>query len=451
MPFNSLAFILLLFASWVAVRSFRTPAHALIVASLVFYVAAGPLDTAVFLATVALNWAIQLSGLRTRWRIAAAAILNIGLIVGFKYKNLILGNAGLTGSYTDTGLPLGISFYCFQALAYHVDVARNQTKPASSFASFFLFKSFFPQLVAGPIVRAHQFLPQIERLFSGNRRRLRLVGYGLALCTLGLVKKVVFADSLAPLVDEIFATQPDSAYVAWLGATLFTFQIYFDFSGYSDIAIGAAYLLGLRLPLNFLTPYMSSGPREFWQRWHISLSTWIRDYLYIPLGGGTGPWPRAALVLIGSMALAGLWHGANFTFVVWGTAWGLYIWAGRIWPKALRLPGMVRWPVHMTLVVILWVLFRSPDMDFALAYLQQMANLENWQIPPHRAPAVFAAAGIAGLFVLHAMEYQLNSLRTVRFLRRHDGPFLRGGMLAIAVLLVLLPSNTVNPFIYFRF
>ncbi|PJI41991.1 MBOAT family O-acyltransferase [Ferrovibrio sp.] len=451
MPFNSLAFLALLLASWCAVQAFRRPAYVLITASLVFYAVAGPFDTIVFLVTVSLNWLIQLSGLRARWKITLAVLLNIGLIVGFKYKSLLLGAAGATGSYTDTGLPLGISFYCFQALAYHIDVARRQTAPASSFASFFLFKSFFPQLVAGPIVRAHQFLPQIERLFTGSRRRPRLIAFGLALCALGLVKKVVFADSLAPLVDEIFMAPPESAYLAWLGAALFTFQIYFDFSGYSDIAIGAAYLLGLRLPVNFLTPYISLGPREFWQRWHISLSTWIRDYLYIPLGGRHGTWIRSAIVLVASMALAGLWHGANITFIIWGTAWGIYILLGRLWPCRLEVFAPLRWLVHMLIVVALWVLFRSPSFDFAMDYFRAMLSVSNWSIPEHGAPAGYVCTGIAGLFVLHWLEARAAGRPAVLILRRYDGPLLWGCLISISLILVLIPTAAVNPFIYFRF
>ncbi|MBS4044963.1 MAG: MBOAT family protein [Alphaproteobacteria bacterium] len=450
MPFNSLAFLILLFVSWLLVVRLRNPAYALIAASMVFYLFAGPLDTTVFLVTVLLNWLIQRFVVTPRWRITAAVVLNIGLIVAFKYKNLIFGG-GMAGSYTDTGLPLGISFYCFQALAYHIDVVRRETPPARSLASFFLFKSFFPQLVAGPIVRAPQFLPQIERLFSGQKRRMRLIAYGLSLCLLGLFKKVVLADSIAPIVDEIFAAPPSSAYLAWLGAVLFAFQIYFDFSGYSDIAIGAAYLLGLRLPINFRTPYMSTGPREFWQSWHISLSTWIRDYLYIPLGGARGSWLRAAAVLVGSMALAGLWHGANGTFVVWGAGWGLYILICRSMRGRITLPLLLRWPLHMAIVILLWVLFRSPSFDFALQYLATMLDFSSWQVPTGAVSPWLTGFGVASLFVLHATEYRINRRETLYLLRRWNGPFLWGLCVGLSVLLVLLPSTNANPFIYFRF
>src|SRR5258707_2250754 len=298
MAFNSLAYALFLTftVAWMAIGPLR--ALMLIVASLIFYAAAGPFDMLVFVGAVVLNWLIQVAVPADRRRIVAAVVVNIGLIGYFKYRNMLLGETSPAGSFIDVTLPLGISFYSFQALAYHIDVVRGRNGPARSFPEFFLFKAFFPQLIAGPIVRPNQTLPQIQRIFDDKSRRHRLLVFGLSLIVLGLLKKVVLADSLAPVVDDIFYVPPDSAYLAWLGAVLFTFQIYFDCSGYSDIAIGSAYLLGIRLPWNFRTPYVSTGPREFWQRWHISLSTWIRDYLYIPLGGGRGGPVRVAAVLV---------------------------------------------------------------------------------------------------------------------------------------------------------
>ncbi len=427
-------------------------AQVLIIASLVFYAVAGPLDTTVFLTAVTLNWLIQVGLSAGRWRIAAAVILNIGLIGYFKYRNLLIGDVSHAGSYIDTALPLGISFYSLQALAYHIDVVRGLSKPARAFSEFFLFKAFYPQLIAGPIVRAWQLLPQVQRLFDGQFRRHRLIAFGLGLIVLGLCKKVVFADSLGPVVDDIFATRPATAYAAWLGATLFAFQIYFDFSGYSDIAIGSAYLLGIRLPWNFRTPYLSAGPREFWQRWHISLSTWIRDYLYIPLGGGRGHPARAAAVLIATMALAGLWHGANYTFVAWGAAWGLYILTGRLMSRG-GVPAAVRWPIHIVIVLLLWVFFRSPNLDYAVDYLTTMLTFRggltaSWD---DAAPAWQVALGVALLFVLHWGESRLQRRWVIYALRRVDGAAVRAFLVGAALLLILIPSYNISPFIYFRF
>jgi alginate O-acetyltransferase complex protein AlgI len=452
MPFNSLAYAILLAISVGAMAVVPWRAQALIVASLVFYAVAGPLDTTVFLAAVTVNWLIQARLPPGRWRVTAAAIFNIGLIGYFKYRNLLIGDVSHAGSYLDTALPLGISFYSLQALAYHIDVARGVSKPARAFFEFFLFKAFYPQLVAGPIVRARQLLPQVQRLFDGQFRRHRLLAFGLSLIVLGLCKKIVFADSLGPLVDDIFATRPATAYVAWLGVTLFAFQIYFDFSGYSDIAIGSAYLLGIRLPWNFRTPYLSVGPREFWQRWHISLSTWIRDYLYLPLGGSRGHPARAVAVLVATMALAGLWHGANNTFVVWGAIWGLYILAGRVMRRD-GVPIAIRWPAHMVIVLLLWVFFRSPNLGYALDYLSTMLTFRGGLPAPvdDAAPPWQVALGVALLFVLHWGESRLQRRSVIYALRRLDGPAVRAFLVGLALLLILIPSYNISPFIYFRF
>ncbi|MEW6593821.1 MAG: MBOAT family O-acyltransferase [Thermodesulfobacteriota bacterium] len=454
MPFNSLAYVLLLGFAVAGARYLARPAGLLILCSLIFYSVAGVGDFAVFLATVMGNWLIQIAIAPLRARVAVAAVMNIGLIIFFKYQGFFLGgaSAATAGSYVDTALPLGISFYSFQALAYHIDVARGTSPPARDFKSFFLFKSFFPQLVAGPIVRAHQLLPQVQRLFAAApHRHYRLVAYGLALCVLGLVKKIILADSIAPFVDGAFASVPGTSFEAWIGATLFAFQIYFDFSGYSDIAIGSAYVLGLRLPVNFRTPYLSLGPRQFWQRWHISLSTWIRDYLYIPLGGrGGGAW-RSATVLLMTMAIAGLWHGANYTFVLWGGAWGGYILLGRLLPARLANSRWL-WLPHMTVVVALWVLFRAPSLEFAIAYWQAMAGLRLSVMASVSQPLnALAAYGIAALFGLHLLEARLGRRRILFTLRRLNGAVGIGLLVGIIVLLMLLPTFHANPFIYFRF
>lgn len=261
---------------------------------------------------------------------------------------------------------------------------------------------------------------------------------------------MILADSIGPLADTFFNTPQETAYHAWQGALLFSFQIYFDFSGYSDIAVGVAYLLGLRLPINFRTPYLSTGPQEFWRRWHISLSTWMRDYLYIPMGGGRGGHLRAAAVLLTTMGLAGLWHGANYTFVLWGVGWGLYILAARFIHLAF-VPVAARWILHLALVTILWVFFRSPGLNFALDYLGTMLSFRGWQPPPEAAPPSLVAIGIAGLFLLHALEARANEAISAWHLRRWNHPYVLGLMLGLCVMLVVFPSGAANPFIYFRF
>lgn len=454
MYFHTLPFFLFFVVTLLGWRLLPRPAWVLLAASILFYVVAGWFDLALIVGVIALNWVLIVAVANPRARIVLAIMLNIGVLAAFKYRAFLFGEVITEGvTYTDITLPLGISFYVFQILAYQIDVAKGRTSEARSPLDFTLFIMFFPQLIAGPIVRASQLLPQIKRLIAGNRRRVRLIGFGLGLCLLGLVKKIVFADSLAPLVDELFLAPPDDAYSAWLGAWLFAFQIYFDFSGYSDIAIGAAYLLGIRLPVNFLTPYLSTSPREFWRRWHITLSTWIRDYLYIPLGGRQGGALRQAVVVVLVMAVGGFWHGADWTFMIWGALWGVYIALGRT--AALDwAPGPLRWAPHMAVVVMLWVLFRAPDLTFAVVYLESMYGLGADGFLPRGglgATEAWTILGCVGLMALHFGEARLHNKRTIIWLRRRDGPLLWGLLAGASFWLMAMPKYSDNPFIYFRF
>src|SRR6266849_51749 len=388
MPFNSLAYALLLALSGAWVRIGPRPAAMLIVASLAFYAAAGPYDTTIFLAAVTLNWLVQVAVPAGRPRIAAAVIVNIGLIGYFKYRDFLLGEVSQAGSYLDTTLPLGISFYSFQALAYHIDVAQGRSEPAKSFREFFLFKAFFPQLVAGPIVRPQQTLPQFRRLFGGHRARHR------------------------PLA----------------------FQIYFDFSGYSDIAIGSAYLLGIRLPRNFATPFLASSIPQFWQRWHITFTLFLRDYVFLPLADIRLVARRYRVVqhlgaIILTMALCGLWHGAGWNFIVWGTLHGLAIVFATVWARYLGSPAAaVGWAATFGFFVITLVFFRSPNLPFAFDYLGTMLSFRGG-LPPtvdDVAPPWQAAVGIVALFALHWAEFYVQRTDVLYALRRRDGPLLRG-------------------------
>lgn len=454
MLFNSLSFALLLGLTILLHRFSTYPGWVLLGASAVFYCFAGIFDSTLFVLVITANWLLTLWD--SQYRLHVAVAFNIGLLAGIKYWDFLFGGAGLSGSYVDVTLPLGISFYTFQILAYQIDLARGDTKPASSLPQFATFVAFFPQLIAGPIVRAKQLLPQIERIFTGRRRRLRLLSLALGLILLGLTKKVVFADSLAPIVDELFVAPLESVFDAWLAAYLFAFQIYFDFSGYSDIAVGAAYLVGIRLPFNFATPYISTGPREFWQRWHITLSQWIRDYLYVPLGGSRGhpAWNFVVLLLV--MSLAGLWHGASLTFALWGTGWGLYIAFARLASRAgISLHPLVRWLPHMAAVTVLWVLFRTPGFDAALSHIAAMFGCAElpFIIPPGPGEASLwmVVVGSIALMGLHAGEWQLRMPATILVLRRLNSPLVWGLFTGIALLIVMLPSEVTNPFIYFRF
>jgi D-alanyl-lipoteichoic acid acyltransferase DltB (MBOAT superfamily) len=371
---------------------------------------------------------------------------------------MLLGDANVTGSFVDTALPLGISFYSFQALAYHIDIVRHRNAPARSFPEFLLFKAFFPQLIAGPIVRPNQTLPQIQRIFDNKWRRHRLLVFGLGLIVLGLVKKVVLADSLAPVVDDIFYARPSSAYFAWLGAVLFMFQIYFDFSGYSDIAIGSAYLLGVRLPRNFATPFLAPNIQQLWQRWHITLTLFLRDYVFLPLADMRIAARRyrvaqhfCAMVL--TMALCGLWHGAGWNFVLWGALQGIAMVFAALWSRYLRSPpAAIGWAATIIFFVTTLVFFRSPNLDYAFNYLGTMLSFGGgWPAVDDAAPPWQVAAGVAALFALHWVEFRLQETSVLRVMRRVEGPLSRGFLTGLALLLILIPVTNMNPFIYFRF
>ena len=267
---------------------------------------------------------------------------NLGLLGFFKYADFAILQFNFLGEYfnlaneipfLNLALPIGISFYTFQTISYTVDIYRGKLKPSESFREFALFVAFFPQLVAGPIVRAADFLPQLrEKLEVGGGNLKQIIIHnsnlklGITIMAFGFFKKMFFADNIAPFVDEIFSYPIGlDSFSIILGTIAFGIQIYGDFSGYSDIAIGAALILGFKLPINFNKPYFATSPADFWRRWHISLSTWLRDYLYIPLGGSKKSNGQTYLNLAVVMFLGGLWHGASWNFVIWGVLHGVYL------------------------------------------------------------------------------------------------------------------------------
>lgn len=313
-----------------------------------------------------------------RGLLAASLVGNLGLLGFFKYYNFFAVSAAeftqwlglpLPLHALEIVLPLGISFYTFQTLSYTVDVYRGRLQPTRSLTDFALFVSFFPQLVAGPIVRAVDFLPQLA-----ETRRLAEVAFRVPLLRflLGWIKKACIADQIAAVIDPVFAHPElfDSA-TLWLSSLLYSLQIYCDFSGYSDMAIATAAMLGYHLPENFGFPYLATTIQEFWRRWHISLTTWFRDYLYIPLGGNrVGP-TRLAINLCTVFLLCGLWHGAAWTFVLWGAYHGAFLSLERFLPVR-RLPA---WLGHVYVVVVVsigFVVFRSVDLPHAWDFLAGM-------------------------------------------------------------------------------
>ena len=325
------------------------------------------------------------------WVYWLAITVDLGVLAWFKYSNFAIGNVntlfGLSLPSIAVVLPLAISFFTFQKVAFLTEVWRGD-KDRWSLGEFFLLVWFFPQLVAGPIVRPHEFIPQWRVLQFSRRRMTVNLAVGLTLLFVGLVKKLGIADTVAPYVDAVFlpaaaGTAPKLA-DAWLGAIAFTVRIYFDFSAYSDMAIGVARIFGFILPLNFFSPYRADSIIEFWRRWHITLSRFLRDFLYVPLGGNRrGRFRRYANLMV-VMLLGGLWHGANWTYVVWGGLHGLYLGINHLWRDLglPRLPRWLAWPLTLTAVVFAWVPFRAPDLATIASVWAGMLGLNGIAIWP---------------------------------------------------------------------
>ncbi|WP_246002210.1 MBOAT family O-acyltransferase [Pacificibacter maritimus] len=374
----------------------------------------------------------------------------------FKYANFFVDNAngiltfaGSDGlSVADVLLPIGISFHTFQSISYVIDVYRKDAPPARRLVDFLAFGALFPQLIAGPVLRykdlANQF---VERSHS-----LELFTKGVYRFFLGLAMKVLIADSVSPLADRIFALPNPTFFESWLGALAYTFQLFFDFAGYSAMAIGLGLMIGFQFIENFNSPYISRSITEFWQRWHISLSTWLRDYLYIPLGGNRRGKKRTYVNLVLTMVLGGFWHGANWTFLIWG------IWHGGImaleramggkgkdtvWPKTIALP------LTFLLVVLGWVVFRAPDLSSAFAMYGGMIGLNGIAITPNVAWQIqtselvlMACAGVLCFMPLFTSWH----------IDRLAPKWKATAYIILTVLAVTrMASQSYSPFLYFQF
>jgi alginate O-acetyltransferase complex protein AlgI len=316
---------------------------------------------------------------RGRLWVVVSATVNLGLLVYFKYANFGIDtlNAALASfqlspiDWAEVVLPVGISFYTFQTLSYTIDVYRGTSPPVKSFTDFMCYVAMFPQLVAGPIVRYNTIA---EQLHSRTQTMAKFYRGVLAFQT-GLAKKVLIADFLAQLADRSFAMTDLGFCDAWIGILAYTFQIYFDFSGYSDMAIGLGLMMGFRLPINFNRPYHAISITDFWRRWHISLSAFLRDYLYVPLGGNRKGPTRTYVNLAATMLLGGLWHGANWTFIAWGAYQGFWLIVERLGgkkPVYHRVPHIFKIAATFVVVIFGWVLFRAENLGHAISYAGSM-------------------------------------------------------------------------------
>ena len=391
---------------------------------------------------------------RRKQLVGTAVALNLATLGIFKYYAFFVEDVDRVMSSTGLGLPLplltialpiGISFFTFQAITYVVDTYRGHVDPAP-LLDVAVYLSFFSHLVAGPIVRASEFLPQIDRPRDPNNVA---VGAGLFLIAVGLIKKVAIADYLArEVVDPVFAVpETFSAPDVIFGAYAYAAQIYCDFSGYTDMAIGLALLMGIVFPQNFNRPYRSRSFGEFWRRWHITLSRFLRDYLYIPLGGNRGSRLFTARNLLLTMLLGGLWHGAAWGFVLWGAIHGTALVAEHaLGERRDRLPGWLRWFITFHIVVLAWIVFRAPELSVASELFAQLGEWGEASAITWTTLAVVAAT--IGFQLLP--ERETGELR-LRVERLH--PAAMGAALAVIVVMVAatVPTQGVPPFIYFAF
>lgn len=425
----------------------------LIMASLFFYAFGEPVYVILMTGSILTNYAMArlIAGYQKRARIflCMAVVFNLGLLVFFKYAALIIQTIrGLSvgqSSCPEIALPIGISFYTFQALSYCVDVYRDRGLVQKNVWKLMLYISFFPQLIAGPIVKYHD----IEKQLSDRAVTIGDTAVGIRRFICGLGKKLLIANSMAYIVDTLYTTQINMALTAWVSAVCYIFQIYFDFSGYSDMAIGLGRMFGFTFQENFQYPYVSTGIREFWRRWHISLSTWFKEYLYIPLGGNRKGKVRTTLNKLVVFMATGIWHGADWTFLLWGLFHGLFI--------TLEDHGLVpfknRISTHIyTMLVIIcgFVIFRADTIGQAVHIFGAMFTgfhmevVEMMILAKLLTPWNVACAIVAAVLSTPVSCWLKQTIK-------NEAVYYTASLVLLAVCIMELASGSYNPFIYFRF
>lgn len=466
MVFSSASFLFLflpvVFILHLVIPNIKIRNILLIVASLLFYAWGEGLYVLLMIASVFINW---IAGLLISKRqniakvtVAISVVVNIGMLFVYKYIGFFTELLNIIPFVdipkVNIHLPLGISFFTFQALSYVIDVYREPEIANKSFLSTLLYISFFPQLVAGPIVKYHDVNTQI------NSRQVTAQGVatGIRRFVIGISKKLLIADVVATVVDVVFTNSPDSitGFCAWLGAVLYIMQIYFDFSGYSDMAIGLGLMFGFDFKENFNYPYISLGIQDFWRRWHISLSTWFKEYLYIPLGGNRKGKARTYINLFIVFLATGLWHGANLTFVVWGLYNGILMILER--SKIIKL--RFRWLTHIYTVlaiIIGFVIFRADSLNYAIGYFARMFSPSAFALgfsdalsylTPHLIITIVSAV-VCSFPIIPTIRQRLQSdTATAKAVNAITYPLC---LCLLMLCMMTIASSTYSPFIYFRF
>jgi D-alanyl-lipoteichoic acid acyltransferase DltB (MBOAT superfamily) len=446
----------------------------LLLLSYVFYAAWNPpFVILLWLSTVA-DWvfanriALTSSKVIKRLCLAGSLIVNLGMLGFFKYSQFVMDNVHWLGTVFGKEiqspamsiiLPVGISFYTFQTLSYTLDVYRGDTKPWHSFLDYALYVTFFPQLVAGPIVRATDFLPQCV---TAHKATWQQIGWGMVLIVIGLFNKLFIADAqLAPIVEQVYKHSMQwGLLVSWGGTLAFAVQIFCDFAGYSTCAIGVALMLGFQLPDNFRFPYAALGFSDFWRRWHISLSTWLRDYLYIGLGGNRKGIFNTYRNLMFTMLLGGLWHGASWNFVAWGGLHGGYLVGERLIRKVVPDHRVWQWPVVRALLMLMtfacvcfaWVYFRAPDFAMANGICKGMLGLNGLQAGFSQAFTMLSAGRtFAIVFVCLGLHWLLRNYSLEDLANRIPMPVTAMALSLMIIVVFLSLFGEDRAFIYFQF
>lgn len=437
----------------------------LLAASLCFFLWGEPYFTLLVLFSAVFDWRLTRAvaaaqSVRLKKLLAGVAVSsNILMLVYYKYTNFIFDNLNDLFTLLNFNtvvleqilLPIGVSFIVFEKITYIVDVYKGVGQASPSLLNYLVYVFLFPKLLAGPIVKYHEIAGQL----SEHTTRREDVYYGTVRFAVGLGKKVFIADTMAEYADMVFGGSAGALGMgqAWLGAVCFAVQIYYDFAGYSDMAIGMARILGFKLRENFNSPYTADNFTEFWRRWHISLSTWIREYVYIPLGGNRVGRARLYGNLITAFLLSGIWHGANWTFVVWGAYHGLFLIADRVFWRDLqqKLPRAVNWLITLLLLIVGWVIFRSPDIGYAAEYLLAMIGLgESGTRFIYAANHIYVFLGVGAVMAVLPLITAKASWDNVMN-KRYD-KYVIGFVLLIMFLGAAKASTTTfNPFLYFRF
>lgn len=427
----------------------------LLIASLFFYAWGEPKNVLLMLLSIAVNYVCGLllgrfdsDEKKRKVVLCVSVVFNLGLLFFFKYFNFVTG-----GLFPVIKLPIGISFFTFQIMSYTIDVYRRSVEPQKNLVKLALYISLFPQLIAGPIVR----YIDVEKQLTYRECTAEKTARGMIRFSMGLAKKVIVSNTVAAICDGIFgSTNTVPAFTAWVGVICYALQIYFDFSGYSDMAIGMGHMLGFDFLENFNYPYVSCSVQEFWRRWHISLSSWFRDYLYIPLGGNRRGKVRTYINLIIVFACTGLWHGASFSFIVWGLWHGLFLVIERLGFKKVldKLPKFIGWIYTMLVVLVGWVFFRADTLSAAMKYLGEMfsfsGGVANGMAQFDNLSFIITVIAL----VLCTPVYQLVKGKLEKTEVGKKAAFVIGAVLATGLFIlsvIFLTGSGYNPFIYFRF